>query len=205
MGSSVVIVVSVFLGKDPSFPPRLKKFDVKKLVTKAGKETFLEAILPRLAGFDVRGLDPLRSKPRLDGVGHELRPIIRAQVAGSSTGLEQLAEHFNDPTRANASLDIEGKTLSRVLVRDAQALHFLPVAAGVKNEVVGPDLIGTRCRVGARALTTNTLARATTGLLKAFQPPKPFHSFVIHEVSATTQKGPHKPITPAWMLRGQLA
>ena len=58
-----------------------KPLQGEKLVAQFAVERLVGAILPWLPRIDERRLDGGRLEPAQDGTGHELRPVVRPQIA----------------------------------------------------------------------------------------------------------------------------
>jgi hypothetical protein len=84
--------------------------------------------------------------------------------------------------------DIDRKALACIFVDDRQALQLLTVGAGVEQEVVGPDLIGTGGRQWPRPSVCNTLPRPLFRHLEASVPSNPVNPIGAHDLAASLQE-----------------
>jgi len=87
-----VIVLSPLFDQDRSLFQGIENLHVQELVSELAVETFAVTVLPRTAGFDEQRVDvePFELVP--DGMGAELRTVIRSDVVGWTMGDEQLGE-----------------------------------------------------------------------------------------------------------------
>src|ERR1700694_4724803 len=65
---------------DLRFATAAKPLDAQTLVTKLAGKRFVRAVLPRLSRVDDGGLDAGVGQPLQDGVAHEFRTAVGAQV-----------------------------------------------------------------------------------------------------------------------------
>ena len=118
--------------------------DAKTFVAELAVEGLVGAVLPRFAGVDVGSLDLRVGKPIEDGIAHELRAIVRAQIHRSAMHAHQPRQHVDNPRRADAASHVDRKAFMGELVDHRQALELLPVGAGIEHKVVGPDMVAAR-------------------------------------------------------------
>src|SRR5215472_4881855 len=92
---------------DLSFSEGIEDLAVEQLIAQARVEALDVAVLPRTAALDIGGLGADGGDPSLDGLGDELRPIIRPGIAlvGERKAGERpaLLAHGNSPPAADTS------------------------------------------------------------------------------------------------------
>src|SRR6185437_13429726 len=112
--------------------PILEPLHAQTLVAELAVEGLVRAVLPGLARIDVGGIDVRLREPLQDGAGDELRAVIRTQVLRCTMHSDELGEHLDYATGADAPGDIDRQALPSVLVDHGEALELLPVRARVE-------------------------------------------------------------------------
>lgn len=75
---------------------RQEPFKVHAFAAELPVEAFVDAVLPRLAGDDHRGLDLLVGHPLQQGPSDELRAVVGAQIARRAALADQARQHLDD-------------------------------------------------------------------------------------------------------------
>src|SRR4029453_7430001 len=96
--------------------------------------------------------------------------------------------------RANATGDVDGQALARPLVDNRQALQRLSIGARVKDEVVGPYVIGRPGRQWPWATDRHASAGAATRHLQPRLAPQAMRPVRAHDVPFPFQEDPNAPI-----------
>src|SRR6185437_8311952 len=188
------------LDQDLRIYPVLEPLHVQTLVPEFAVEGLVHAIQPRLSWIDERRVDVQRREPLEDRPGDEFRAIITPEVSGRSVHAHQLGENLDDPRGADAAGDIDGQTLSRILIDHRQALQLLTIGTGIEHEIICPQISRACCRQRARAARRNTSPRPPSRDLQTTLAPQPVSSIGAHPVSSTLQEDLDAPIARAGSL-----
>ena len=104
---------------------------------------------------------------------------------------EQFAQHVQNITGVEPSLDTDGETLARVLIDHAQHSEDLSVMRAVLNEVIGPDMaLVCRPEPHARSII-QPQSPALRLLLRDFEPftsPYAIDALLIHMPAVSPQQ-----------------
>src|SRR5580704_16781142 len=106
----------------------------------------------------------------------------------------ELAQHLNDPTRADVAGDIDRQALTRELIDDGEALELLAVGAGVEYKVIRPYLAHGHRRQWPRPRARYTPARPLFRHLQLVQSPETVSAIRTHRVTAARQEDLDAPI-----------
>jgi len=169
---------------DSVFEPLHRKTFISELAV----ERLVGSVLSRLSGFDERRVDVLSGKPFQHRFRDELWPMIRSQYLRRTVNADQLGEHVDDTARSDAARNIDGQTLSGVLIDHRQTLQLLPVGTSVKHEVVSPDPVLGRGRYRPQPRTGDASSRPFLRHLQASRRPDPVRSIGAHWPAAPLQK-----------------
>ena len=90
---------------DASLCERVENLAVEKFIAQSCIEALNEAILPRTAWRDVRGLCPHRGDPLLHRRRDELRSIVRTNMLGHAAREEEIRQYIDDVDRLQLSFD----------------------------------------------------------------------------------------------------
>ena len=142
VGSDGVVVMSPGFDQDLGLGAGAKPLDAQAFVAELAVERLAGSVLPRLAGIDEGGVDPVVGKPPEDGRADEFRTIVGAQIGRCAMHTDQAGENVDDATRANAAGDIDRQAFMGEFIDHGQAFQLLAVGAGIEDEVVGPDVVG---------------------------------------------------------------
>jgi len=85
-----VVVAPPVLDDDLGLAQGVEDFTVERLVAEASVEALDVAVLPRTAPLDIGSLGADSSDPSLDGLGDELRSIIRPHMTGDAPQDEEV-------------------------------------------------------------------------------------------------------------------
>src|SRR6185437_12765521 len=176
------------LDQDLRIYPVLEPLHVQTLVPEFAVEGLVHAIQPRLSWVDERRVDVQRGEPLQDCPGDEFGAVITPQVSGRSMHAHKLGQNLDDPRRADAAGDVDGQTLSRVLINHRQALQLLTVGTGVEHKIICPQVSRARCRQWARATGRSPSPRPPSWDLQTTLAPQPVSSIGAHPVSPTLQE-----------------
>ena len=121
----------------------------------------------------MRRADVALLKPVEDGVAHELRTVVGSQEGWRTVDRDQLGQDVDDASGSDGPGDIDRQGFVGVFVDNGQALDLLSIGAGVEDEVVGPDVVGSPWRVGTSTTRRRSSSRALPGQLQAGLPPEP--------------------------------
>ena len=73
----MIVFFTVFPAQNSGLQKARETLNIEKLVTKPRVEALAVTVLPGRTRFDEEGLETLLRDPVLDGIGHELRPVVR--------------------------------------------------------------------------------------------------------------------------------
>src|SRR5438034_236915 len=120
----------------------VKDFTVEQFIAQLAIEAFAIAILPRASWLDVSGLGSDGSNPLSKSDGDKLRAVIGTNVCGNAARYEQIAERLDHIGCLQFPRDTYRQALSTELVDDAQHPECLSIMGTVRDEVIGPDMVG---------------------------------------------------------------
>ena len=200
-----VVVTAPGFDDDSGLSAGAKPLHREALVAQLAVEALIRAVLPRLAGFDVRRVDLGVGDPLQDGARYELRPIVRSNDLRCAMPADQTAQHFDDPHGANGAGHIDGQALPGVLVDDRQALEFLAVGTGVEDEIIGPDLVAHAGCQWPGTSSRHALHRPLAGHLEAGHTPEPVAALDAHRMTFSGKEYLDAPVAVARVLGSQLA
>ena len=206
MGPYGIVVTAPAFDDDLGFAQRVEDLAVEQLVPQACIEALDVAVLPWTSRLYVRRLGAHSRDPFLKRLGHELRPIIRPDVAWNASQDEQVRQYVDHVDCLEPAVDPDRQAFVRKLVEDVEHPVFAPVVGAVLHEVVGPDVIGM-FRPQADAGTIPEPQPASFGLfmgdLQPLTPPDPFHPPIADRPARLTQQGSDLAIAIAAILAGQ--
>jgi hypothetical protein len=137
-----VVVLASGLDQDARLASGAEPFGIQALVAQAAVEALVGAVLPRLAGLDVHGLDPVLGDPLQDRQRHELGAVVAAHERRCAAFAHQPGQDLDHPRRSDRACYVDRQALAGELVDHGQALDLLAVGARVEHEVVRPDVVG---------------------------------------------------------------
>ena len=85
-----IVMASPALNDDLGLAQSVEDLAAEQLIAKAGVEALDVAVLPRTAPLDIGNLGADSGDPSLDGLGDELRSIIRPDMAGDTPQDEEV-------------------------------------------------------------------------------------------------------------------
>ena len=127
---------------DAGLGERVELLAVEALVPEAGVKGFNVTVLPGRARVDVERTDAAVSQAVADGAGDKLGPVVGADVLGGAVGFDSLGEHRHDVFGTDATGDVVGDALLRVLVDEHEGAEAAPSRRDVRHEVPCPDMAG---------------------------------------------------------------
>jgi len=104
------------LDNDPRLIPVPEPLHRQALVPELAVERFVRAVLPGLAGLDHGGVDISRMRPTQQSLRYELRAVVGTKVTRGAVYADQLGQHLDDASGANATGDIDGQAFPGELV-----------------------------------------------------------------------------------------
>ena len=158
MRSDLVVLMPELFDHDLRIDSISEPLHRQALIAQLAVERFVGAVLPGLARINIGGIDVSLQQPAQYGSGDELRTIVGAQVPRRTMYAYELCQHFDDSARADAAADIDGQTLSGVLIDHRKTLDLLAIGARIEHEVVRPDLAHARCRQRTWARSGRTIS-----------------------------------------------
>ncbi len=184
----------------------IEHLGVQQLVAQLAVEAFHVAVLPRAARLDKGCLGTNAVDPALHGRGHELRSVVRADVARRAAGDEQIGQHVDDIGRAQPSPNPDRQALAGELVHNIQHPDLAPVPGTVLDEVIGPNVVRPlRPQPHAGAVVQPQppalgLPRRHTQPLAA---PNPLHALVVAAPALSPEQRRDPAVTVSAILPGQ--
>jgi len=129
---------------DPGLDAISEPFHRQALVAELAVETFVGAVLPRLARIDERGFDLLLKSPCQQRGTDEFGAVVGPYVTWCAMQTDEAAQYLDNPAGANRSGHVNGQAFPRVFIDHGQAFELLSVGAGVKHKVIAPDRVSGR-------------------------------------------------------------
>ena len=112
-----VVFSPIGFDDDTGFPPRGEPLGVETFVAELAIEALVQTVLPRLPRGVENRLNAFVRKPLFDGVADEFRTVVGPQIARSAVRRNDSSECRDDVLRAKTARNIDGKSLSRELVK----------------------------------------------------------------------------------------
>jgi len=183
----------------------VEELAVEELVAELVVEALDVGVLPRGAGVDVEGVDLLLPEPVADGVGDELRPVVRAQVARRPAPGHHLGDDRDHVLGPEAPGRMRGQALAGVLVHHGEDLEASPGAGLVVHEVAAPDVV----RMGDLLALRDCRAQPACLALALAHPEAAFgtdapHPLRVHAEAGTAQECRDPSVAVAGMPLAQL-
>ena len=119
----------------------VEDFAVKQFVPKTGIEAFTVSVLPWGAWYDVGGLSAYSFDPFLNGLGNELRAVVRSDEGWNATQDEQVRQHVYDVCRVELAVYPDCQTFTAMLVQNVQCPEDFSIVGSVMDKIIGPDVV----------------------------------------------------------------
>ena len=116
MQSFLVEVAAIVLNRPARIGQAVEQFQVQAFVPQAAVEALIDAILPRLAWFNIRRLDLLFRQPVLDRRGNELRAVVTAEILRKAMEEKQKLQDFDHLRRRDRIVHVRLIAFPRELV-----------------------------------------------------------------------------------------
>src|SRR5918994_4974333 len=194
------------LDDDLGFLERVEDLAVEQLVPELRVEALDVAVLPWAAWGDVGGLRTHGSDPGLNPLGHELRPVVGANMLRHAAKDEEVGQHVDHVDPLELAGDPDGQALARELVDDVEHPDLPPVMGSGLDKVVGPDVVRVlRPKPNARSVVEPEAAplRLLGRHLQPLPPPDPLDPLQVHPPASSPQHGGDPPIAVAAVLDGK--
>jgi hypothetical protein len=141
MRPPVVVVHPPLVENDPGLRQAQEQLTVEQLVPRSAVEALHVTVLPRACLLDVERAYARPRQPLLDFLGHELWPVVAAQMLGRSPHGEQVLEcHDHVPSRERPR-HLDRQALPRELVDHHEDPQLPAVLRPLREEVVAPHMI----------------------------------------------------------------
>ena len=137
----MVVVMPPAFDHNLGLAQTVEDLPVEQLVPQPGIEALDEAVLPWATRGDVGGLGTHRRDPCLDRLGHELRPVVGADVARHAAQDEEVRENIDHVRGLELAGDPDRQALVGELVDHVQHPVLAAVMGAILDEVVGPDVV----------------------------------------------------------------
>ena len=199
-------VLAPLLDQHTGLGQRVERLARQQLVAELAVEALHIPVLPGAAWFDVCRLGAEPGDPRLDGRGHELRPVVGADVRRRATADKQVGQHVDHLGRAQPALHPDRQALAAELVDHVEGAELAALACAILDEVVGPDMVGPiRPQPQARAVVQPQAPafRLPRRHLQALGPPDPLDALVVAAPALGVQQRRDPPVAVAPVLRRQ--
>ena|GEM_PF-4311229 len=121
MGSTFVVPTTPLLDNDPGFGQASKDFSVQTLLAKCAVETFITAVLPGLARFDIGQLYLLSCQLLLQCLGEQFAAVIAADGTRATVACNQLALQRFDVRVLQVLVGLDCQTIARRFILDREA------------------------------------------------------------------------------------
>ena len=207
MRSDGVVVTPPALDHDAGFVQRVEDFAVEQFVAQTRVEALDEAVLPRAARRNVGGLRADRRDPFLDGLRHELRAVVRANIGWNAAQDEQVRQNVDDVGGLELAIDPDRQAFVRELVDDVQHPILPALMRAVLDEVVGPHMVrplGAQTDAGSVVEPEPTPLRLFPRDLQPLASPDPLDPLVADRPArCRSQKLSDLPVAVATVLTGK--
>src|SRR5262249_20895131 len=180
---------------------------VEQLVPHLAVERLRVPVLPGRARFDVQRLQARTRHPRTDGLGDELRPVVRADVDRRPALAHHGRQHRNHRPSGHPPLHLQGQALARVLVHQREPLQRPAVARPVVQEVPRPDVVlvlGRPPHAAVGAAPQPPLLPLFPRHSQPLLPPEAVNPLAVDAPALAPQQGPDPPVAVARVLAHQL-
>jgi hypothetical protein len=141
---------------------------------------------------DVGGLGSHRRDPCLDRLGHELRPVVGADVARHTAQDEEIGEDIDHVRGLELAGNPDRQALVRELVDEVEHAVLPSVMGAILDEVVGPDVVralGSGPEAGSVRQPEPPALGLLLGDFQSLAPPDPLHPLVVdHPASGRAQQ-----------------
>ena len=202
-----IVVPSPSFDHDLCLFQRVEDLTIEQLITKLSVEAFAVAIFPGTAWFDVGGLGTHGGNPSPKCQGNELWAVVRPDMGGNASLDEEIAQRLDDLRGLQRPGHTDGNRFTCKLIDDAEHTECLSIVGAVRDEVVGPHMVG--------ALRPQTDARSVVepeptpfGLFRwDFQPlttPDALNTLPVHHPPRCPQKRRDPAVSVAAILAGKL-
>src|ERR687885_1277212 len=187
-----IVVPAPALDHDLGLLQAVEDFSIEKLISEPGIEALDLAVLPRAARGNVGRLRAHSRDPLLDGFGHELRAVIRADVARHAAQDEQVREYVDHINRLELASHPDRQALVRELVDHIQHPELATVMGPLLDKIIRPDVIavlGPKADAGAVRLPDPAALGLPPGHFEPLAPPDALDPLLVHEPARLLQHG----------------
>lgn len=157
MWADLVVDPPPFFHPDRRIRNAVKFIPVQTAAPQGAVEALARAILPWLAGIDVRRLDMVVREPLPELMGDELSAAVAAQVGRIALPLDQALQHPLYVFGAVLECRHDGECIGRGFVLDRQTADHTPRGIAVMHKVIAPDRVPHQ-RLGIESGTGENLA-----------------------------------------------
>src|SRR5579859_487080 len=117
---------------------------VQTFIAQFAVEALDVAVLHGLSGFDVAEFQFLLLAPSAHRIANEFRTVINTNGFGQSAFVSELLQYPQDTCARQTEVDLDHRTLARILIHDRQSTKAASIRQAVTHEVHAPALIGAR-------------------------------------------------------------
>src|SRR5260221_2977827 len=114
-------------------------------------------------------------------------------MLGAAMNADQLAQHLDHASRADAARHIDRQALVCELIDHRRTLQLLPVGAGIEHEVIRPHLAHGRCGQRPWAASRYAPPRPLSGYLQPMQTPDAVGALRAPCMTPAAPKNPEAP------------
>lgn len=111
--SDSVVVLAPGLDQDARLAAGVEPFGIQALVAQAAVEALVGAVLPRIAGLDMHGLDPVPGDPLQDRQRHELGAVVAADERRCAAFAHQPGQDLSLTRRTDRACNVDLQALAR--------------------------------------------------------------------------------------------
>src|SRR5918993_5315150 len=130
----LIVVAPPALDHDLCLAQAVEDLAIEQLVPEPGVEALDEAVLPRAARGDVGGLGTHGRDPFLDGLGHELRSVVGADVAQHAAQDEEIGQDVDHVRGLELASDPDRQALVRELVDEVEHAVLSSIVSAVLDK-----------------------------------------------------------------------
>lgn len=207
VGPEVVVLLTPVSDQDLRLKQGGKAFTVKEFVSELAVERLYVTVFPGTSRLDKERLDCQASEPVLDGLGTELRAVVRTDVLRRTPTDKEFAEGLEHVGGVELPVDDDSQTLPGVLVDYGKHPKCSSFGGSIGDEVIRPDMVGMfRSEADARAVIQPQpfSFRLLGGHFKAFLTPDPLDPLTVHPPACAFEQGRDPAVAVASVLGRQL-
>jgi hypothetical protein len=178
---------------------------VQEFVAHAPVKAFAEAVLHGLSWRDVTPFDPMFARPREDGVGGELRPVVGDDHARLAAPRDQRRQFAGDALPGNRRVRDRRQAFAGYVVDDVKNAEPPPAGELVVHEVQRPAGVRLRLDGDRRPRPNRAAASPALAHRQPFLAVEPVDAVLARLLALLPQQDEQPPIAEAPAGVGEIA